>query len=371
MAGAVSVTVGGTPLLAITAAAAAILMALSYWRLREADDPGMTTELALVFTVLLGALAMRAPTLAAGTGVVTASLLAARTRLHHFVGAVVTEQEARHGLLIATATLVVLPLLPDRTVGPYSVLNPHAIWVVVLLVLAIGAAGHILVRALGPRFGLPLAGLASGFVSSTATIAAMGAQASKGSSARPAAAGAVLSTLATIGELALVVGATSVPVLRVITPSLVAAGLAAAAYGGLVTLLALRSPRETATEAGQAFSPATALVFGVTLSIVLVGSAALRATFGEIGAIAAAAIAGLVDPHAASISIASLVAAGRLTPAEAILPILVALSTNTAIKILLAITTGGGRFALQVVPGLVLVVAAAWGGWVLDLSTPP
>ena len=90
-----------------------------------------------------------------------------------------TESEARDALVIADATLVVLPLLPNLPMGPYNALNLHAIWVVLVLVLVIGAAGHVVVRALGARYGLPLAGLASGFISSTATIGAMGARARK------------------------------------------------------------------------------------------------------------------------------------------------------------------------------------------------
>ncbi len=68
----------------------------------------------------------------------------------------------RDALIFAGATLVILPLLPNRAVGPFAALNPHSIWVVVLLVLAIGAAGHVAVRALGAKFGLSLAGLRVG-----------------------------------------------------------------------------------------------------------------------------------------------------------------------------------------------------------------
>ena len=104
-------------------------------------------------------------------------LLAARTKLYAFVRSVLIEDEVRDGLIFAGATLVVLPLLPDQAVGPYGSLNPRAIWIIVILVMAIGAAGHISIRLLGAYAGLPIAGFASGFVSSTATIGAMGARA--------------------------------------------------------------------------------------------------------------------------------------------------------------------------------------------------
>lgn len=368
LAGAVSLIAGGVTLLAVATAGVAVLAALSYWRTRGDDDPGLTTEVALVLAVLLGALAVREPGLAAGVGVVVAILLAARTPLHHFVGQVLTEDEVRDALVLAGATLVVLPLLPDRGMGPYGALNPRSVWIIVVLVLAIGAMGHVLVRALGARFGLPIAGLASGFISSSATIGAMAARAASAPTALAAAvAGAVLSTVATIVQMAALIAAVSLPTLRAMAPPLLCAGLAACAYGAVFTILALRKRGKEGPASGKAFSLATALVFALILSVILVVSAALRERFGQAGAAAGAALAGLVDTHAAAISIASLVASGRMSPSEAVLPILAALSTNTVTKLIFAFTGGRRDFAWRVVPGLLLVAAAAWLGFLITL----
>jgi uncharacterized membrane protein (DUF4010 family) len=145
----------------------------------EAQDPGLTTETALLLTVLLGGFALKEPVTASALAVTVAIALMARTRIHHFIRDVLSEEELTDALIFAAAALVVLPLVPDRYVGPFSAVNPRTIWKVVILIMSISAGGHIAVRLLGPRFGLPLAGLASGFVSSVATIAAMGARARK------------------------------------------------------------------------------------------------------------------------------------------------------------------------------------------------
>jgi uncharacterized membrane protein (DUF4010 family) len=363
VAGAIAVAVGGAPILAATAAAVALIVGLSYWRTRDDPDPGITTEVALVLTVLVGALAMQDPAAAAAVSVTVALLLAARKGVHRFVSSVLSEEEVRAALILAAAVVVVLPLVPDRPMGPFDALNPRSIWRLVVLVLAIGAAGHVAVRALGPRFGLPVAGLASGFISSSATIGAMGSLAVKSPGVlAAAAAGAVLSTLATVLQMAAVVGATSAPTLRAMSPSLILAGFVAAAYGAVFTVRALRRPPDEMEGTGKAFSLTSALVFAATLSAVLLGSAALREWFGEAGVIAAAGLAGFVDTHAPAISIASLVAAGRISPADAVFPILVGLSTNTVTKVVLASTAGGRSFAIRVTPGLILVLAAAWAG---------
>jgi uncharacterized membrane protein (DUF4010 family) len=364
LAGAVSLLVGGVVLLSVVTAATAAFAALAYWRAQGEDDPGLTTEAALVLAVLVGALAVPQPMIAAGVGVVVAILLAARTPLHHFVGSVLTGDEVRSGLMLAGATLVVLPLLPDRPMGPYQALNPRSIWLVVVLLLGIGAAGHVAIRTLGVRFGLPLAGLAAGFVSSTAAIGAMSARAAKTPNLLAGAvAGAVLSTVATIAQLAVLLAALSTPTLRAMAAPLVCAGLAAAAYGAVFTLRALRQPpAEEDADAGQAFSLPTALIFAATLAVILVISAALTARFGGAGAAVGAAAAGLVDAHAAAISMASLAAAGSIDPRAAVLPILVGLTTNTLSKTIFAMSGGQRAFVWRVVPGLLLVTAAAWAG---------
>jgi uncharacterized membrane protein (DUF4010 family) len=204
LAGAISLIVGGEVLFAIAIAGVILLTTVAYWHGDE-DDPGLTTEIALIVTTLLGGLSMQKPALAAGLAVTLAGLLAARSHLHHFVRSVVTEDELNDALILAGATLVILPLAPNRPMGPYGALNPHSIWILVILVMAIGAAGYLAVRMLGARVGLPIAGLASGFISSTATIGAMAARAAKTTDVLAAAvAAAVLSTIATIVQMAIV-----------------------------------------------------------------------------------------------------------------------------------------------------------------------
>jgi uncharacterized membrane protein (DUF4010 family) len=231
LAGAVSFIAGGEVLFAVATAGVIVLTTVAYWRGHE-DDPGLTTEIALIVTALLGGLSMQQPALAGGLAVTVAVLLASRTPLHGFVRRVLTEDELKDALIFAGSTLVVLPLVPDRPMGPYGALNPHSIWILVILVMAISAAGYITVRTFGARFGLPIAGLASGFISSTATIGAMGARVAKAPDVLAAGvAGAVLSTIATIVQMALVLATTSMTTLQTLSIPLICAGSAAVVYG--------------------------------------------------------------------------------------------------------------------------------------------
>ena len=362
LTGAAGQAIGGEVLLAAIVAGVAGLAGLAYWRAGP-DDPGLTTEAALVLTALLGALAMSHAALAAGIGVVVATLLHSREKIHGFVRSALTEEELRDAIIFAGATLVVLPLLPDEPLDPYGVFNLRLVWIVVILVMAVSAAGYIAIRLFGVRFGLPLSGFAAGFVSSSATIGAMAARVKQAPDLlRPAAAGAVLSTVATIVELFLLLAATSTAVLAALTVPLACAGVAAVLYGGLFTLWALKHAGSGSEKPGRAFSPATALVLAATLAIILIVSAVLQAWLGEAGIVIAAGVAGFADAHSATVSVASLVAGHKMNAAQAVYPVLAALTTNTVTKIVLAFAGGSRAFALAVVPGLLLVVAGAWAG---------
>jgi uncharacterized membrane protein (DUF4010 family) len=362
LAGGISVTLGAELLLAVAAICVAGLSIVAY-QLRSREDPGFTTAVALITTLLLGALAVRQPALASGLAVLVAVLLAARTRLHQFVQDVLTEQELQDALLFAAAALVILPLTPDHPIGPFGVLNLRTLWKLVVIVMSISAAGYIALRVLGPRYGLPLVGLASGFVSSAASIGSMGTRAAKEPELRRAAvAGAVLSTVSTIVQMAIILFVTDRSTFMAMGLSLVLAGVAAAIYGLLFTIKTARDDKQEEENAGRAFNLVTAIIFAVTVSAILLASAAVNHWLGSSGLLVATGLAGFADTHSAAISVASLVATDKITAREAVMPILLGLTTNTVTKAVAAITTGGFKFAVRVIPGLLLVILAAWAG---------
>jgi uncharacterized membrane protein (DUF4010 family) len=338
------------------------LVAIAYYR-SPTRDPGLTTEIALLLTVLLGGIALREPALASGLAVTLAILLAVRTQIHHFVRSVLTEAELADALILAASVLVVLPLMPNEYLGPFRAFNPRLIWKIVVVMISISAAGYIVVRLMGARFGLPLSGLASGFVSSAATIAAMGSRGKhQPTLLRPAVAGAVLSTVATIIEFAAVLAFTNRGVFVALTPALIGASLTAVIYAGVFMIRSIRGDAVQASQKGSVLSLKTALLFAAIMSLVLLASAALNAWLGKAGVVLASILAGFADAHSAAVSVASLANTGRVGEHAAIVPCLAALTTNTVTKIVLTITSGSRRFALQVIPGLILV-GARHGLW--------
>ena len=361
-AGALSSYLQSEALLVAVVAAAVLFSALAYPRTAR-KDPGLTTEFALLVTVLLGALIMQNPLLGAGLSVVTTILLAARERLHRVLKNLLSEQESHDALMFLASTLVILPLAPNREFGPFGALNPRKIWELVVLVMAVGAASHIALRALGSRLGLALAGFVGGFISASATIGSMGNRAKKSPELGSAAAsGAILATVATVIQMVLVLLVTNVATCLAVAMPLLFAGVAAIGYALIFVALSAKTSTANEHAAGKAFDLRLALLFAVSITTILLLCAFLNQRYGNRGLYLGAALSGLADTHATAISIASLVSVGKLGPQSAVFPILLGFSTNTLTKVMVAFAVGGYRFALRLLPGLVAVVLAAFLG---------
>lgn len=349
------------------------LAALGY-RHTAARDPGMTTEIALLCTVLLGALAVTHPALAAGIATVLAILLHGKATLHGLVRNALSRQELSDALMLAVAALVIWPLLPDRYMGPFDAWNPRTLWLVAMLVMLMGAAGHIATRLFGERVGLPVTGLFGGFVSSAATIGTMAAMVRKAPGIRDAAvAAALLSSVATFVQMLLLLAATSAAALRALALPLAAGLTAMGLYAGFWLWLAARRPaaqdgaqegpqdgaRHGAQLAGPSLDWRVAAGFVLLMALLLLANGATRAWSGPGMLMMVAVAGGFADAHAATVSVAAQVAAGRMSAEAAVWPVLAAFSANTATKIVLA-AAGGRAFALRVGAGLVLAAAVTW-----------
>jgi uncharacterized membrane protein (DUF4010 family) len=362
LTGVVAMLLGGVLLMAVAASLVGAFALLAYRR-STTDDPGMTTEIALLLTCLIGGLAAREPLLAAGLGATLAGLLAARDRIHHFVRGVLSERELHDALLFAAAALIALPLAPDRFLGPFDAINPRSLIGIVVLVMSVSALGYVALRLLGPRYGLPLAGLVSGFISSSATIHAMGRRTREEPALMPGlVAGAVLSSVATIIQLSAVLAFLAPALLAQLLLPLASAGLAAVLYAAWFTLHALRAQAASPRGSGRAFDLSAALAFAGLIGAVLTIAAALNTWVGERGVLATATVSGLADAHAAAVATASLLVTGKVSLPVAVVAVLAGLSANTLVKAMLAATSGGWPYALRIIPGLVLMIAAAWLG---------
>lgn len=362
--GAVSVAIN--PWLLIAAIVCVTVFVTSASFVSKNDNPSLTTGVSLIFTIILGALAMSEVGLAASLAVAVSILLAAKEPIHWFVRGAITKDEMNDFFILAAATLIVLPIVPNAQIGPFDAINPRNLWLVVILVMLIGALSHLALRLLGSRSGLPLVGLVSGFISSIATIGAMGSRAAKSPDLMGSAvAGATLSSLSTILQLSLLLLAIHPATLYAMAVPLTLGGVAILVYGLLITLRSVQQNAAVMDDLGRSFSVKTAAMLAAIIAVALLASAALNTWFGQAGLVVASGVAGLADAHAAVISVASLAAAGKLAMSDSVIAILVAFTVNACSKVIAASITGDRVFAKKVTLGIVIQVSVIWVAWAL------
>jgi len=360
------------PILVYAGAALVVLLAaISYWRDRS-RDPGVTTEVTLFVAYLLGVIAMDHPALAAGSAVVITTLLASRGTLHRFSVSVLTATELRDGLLFCGAALVVLPLLPEHFGWSPGGLNPRRLWSLVVVFMGLQAAGYIAMRAAGPRLGLALSGFASGFVSSTATVAALGLRAQQ----QPAllwacVAGALFSSLTTVLLLAVV--AVAVDPASLIPLGLpLAAGTVVALAAALLSLRRQQGNAHDGTARGRPFNLLHAAGFALILSAMTMLMALATQRFGHLAVYLSAGLGGFFDVHAASASTLALATTASVPRAALAVAIGCAFTTNTISKLVAAFGAGGLRYGARVAAGLLAILATVWAPllWPIAWAAP-
>lgn len=354
------------PVIAVGLAGLALLLALGYWRFgRNRQGLGITTEVAALLTFLLGVLASSGqPLLAMAGGVVSAVLLGFKPRLHALVKQI-DAPELRAILQLALISAVILPLLPNSGYGPWDVLNPRQLWLMVVLISAIGFVGHFAVRLVGAQRGVMLTGLFAGLASSTAlTLTLSRAARQQPAFARVFAAAVVLASTTMFPRILVIVGAISPAFLpRILMPVgvITAAGIlvsvALALYANQGRTPPSRPPMQ------KPFALATALRFALLLAVVMVAAEALRRYAGDAGVYSVAFISGLTDVDAITLSILQMHDSG-LTANVAEQAIIIAALANTTVKMGLAISIARGRMGWLVGAGLGLVIVTGllWVG---------
>ncbi len=313
-------------------------------------DPGLTTEAAVLVTFAVGvsvSLGLVGPAIVVTGGV--AVLLQWKRELHGFVR-LIEEAELRAVSRLVLIGLVILPALPNRDFGPYGVLNPFEVWLMVVLIVGISLAAYAAYRLFGSKAGVLITGLLGGLISSTATTLTY-SQTARKDSAQTALGGAVivLASASVFGRVLFEIAAVAPAVLPQVAPPLlvmtaVIAGLAWAALG--------RSRREPlpTLDRKPPSSLGSAIAFGLLYAVVLLAVAAARQHFGQGALYAVAAVSGLTDLDAITLSTSRLIHSGTLTADAGWRMILVGALANLVFKTGLVFAIGGAKLFRWVIP---------------------
>ena len=327
----------------------------AYVRERDPNaDPGTTTVAAIVLCYGLGAMIWHGyDTLAVMLAIVTTMLLYFKAELRG-----ITQNLSRRDLTsmlqFAVLTFIILPVLPDRSYGPYNALNPYQIWLMVVLISGVSLAGYVALRFVGQRYGIALLGVFGGLASSTATTLVY-ARHSKNNEglARLAVIVILLANLVVLVRLSIVSAVVSPAILPQLLPVLgsgLVLGLGAAAYWwhklseqGDVPMPQVSNPTELRTAVG----------FGVLYAVVLFLASWLSETVGNSGVYVVALVSGLTDVDAITLSSLRLFGQGKLQAAEAVTAIALGTMSNIGFKLGLVFFMGGPLLARRCAIGMI------------------
>ena len=347
----------------------AVLVAVAYWLGTQRDkDLGITTEVAELLAFALGGAAMlgeMAP--AAAAAVAATALLAAKSALHDWIGRL-QSLELTAAIELAVISVVLLPLLPDKGYGPGGALNPYALWWAVVLVAGVSFVGYIAILSAGAQTGTLIAGLLGGLASSTATTLAFSHMARRAGALGPAlAVGAVLAGAIMFLRILVIAAVLNRPLALTLAVPMAAMALTGVAGALLLRLLAPEGePHPDLPQLSNPLELGMALKFGALLAVVVLATSLFNTWFGAAGIYAVAAVSGLTDVDAVTISMARM-SHQELDPAVATAAIVTAASVNTAVKAGIALVVGGAGIGLRVIAVNLAVLLA--GGLALWLGT--
>jgi uncharacterized membrane protein (DUF4010 family) len=340
----------------------ALIGALSiaaYWHDHRRDrEPPTTSMVAMTVTGGLGLLCgLGELAVAVPLAIVVVSLLYFKGELHGIAGRIGRE-DLSSVLQFGALTFIALPLLPDRAYGPHESLNPHEIWLMVVLVAGVGLAGYLALRIAGPHRGGPIAAIAGGLVSSTATTLVLARHARAGGAATLNALLVLLSNLTMMVRLTVIaalVQPTLLPAVATVT------GAALLAFAPVALWLAPGARRDSDLPAPALRNPTdlrTALGFGLAYGAVSLLAAWASARLGEGALYAVAAVSGLTDVDAISLSGLRLYGTEAIDAATAVTVIAIAVVANLAFKGAIAFVAGNRALGARCAVGFGAMAAA-------------
>lgn len=330
-----------------------LMMIAAYYRIKEdSTDPGTTTITAALVCYGLGAAVWYgADTLAIMLAIITTVLLYFKAELHG-----ITEKLSRRDLIsvlqFAVLTFIILPILPDKSFGPYEALNPYQIWLMVVLISGVSLAGYVALQLIGQRHGAIL-GLFGGLVSSTATTLVYARRSMENQDFTQLSVVVILiANLTVLIRLAILSAVVSPAILLQLLPVLGSGFLFGAGITGYWWYRLNQQHEVTVPEIKNPTEIRTAAAFGLIYGIVLFCSSWLSDIAGSGGLYAVALVSGLTDVDAITLSSLHLYELEKLEATQAIVAISLALLSNIGFKLGLIFFFGNRILARQCVSGM-------------------
>jgi len=295
-------------------AMAAMLITANIMKLKKQDNPtmGQTTEMAALMMFAIGAyLVVGDRVVGVIMGAAIAILLYVKDHLHKFIGDL-EDNDVSAIMILAGISLIILPILPDKTFGPFDVLNLRNIWLMVTLIVGISVIGYFIYKFIGKKYGILSNGILGGIISSTATTVSYARFTKKSKNIHKASAfvifsAATVSLVRVMIEIGAVIPSQlSKVVLPIVALFLMMIGLS-------VVLFYLINKKSKSDDMPRPKNPAqltSALMFGAIYAIILLAVAFTQQELGDKGLYVAAFVGGLANKDAITLSLSKSIGSG-------------------------------------------------------------
>lgn len=353
----------------IATAMGAVIVAVVL-RHRSSTEQGITTVVAAILAYVLGILAgIGLIEIAALSAVVVTVILGVKSQMHGWFR-LIERRELDAALKLLVISVLILPLLPNEGYGPWDALNPYTIWWMVVLIAVISFIGHFAIKWSRPEHGLMVTALAGGLASSTAIAVSFARLARDAPDLSRLLAAGVVASSTVAGPRAYIIAVAVAPQLAahlalILGPATVA--------GAIVSWLLWRGQDMRAIDLSDIrtdFDLGTALRFGFVLALIMLAAAGMRELLGDEALYGVAAVGGLVDVTAMTLTAAQEFRGG-ISLAVATGAILIALAVNTASKAVIVRYLGGGSMTGWTLIGFAaLIVTAAIAYFVVAAVMP-
>jgi uncharacterized membrane protein (DUF4010 family) len=342
---------GYPAVLAVALLGVVALTVAAYINKVQSVHKGSTTEFVAIIAFLLGALIAFDYLIPAATiGIITTLILTLKAPLHLLADRI-QKEEIYAILKFAIVTVIVLPLLPDRGMGPLEVLNPRTVWWFVVLVSAISMVGYVLIRFMGARRGIALTGFLGGLASSTVLTVSLSERA-KGAAAaagRYFGLGILIASTTMFFRILVLVFVIDPPLGWRLAPPVAVPALMGVA---IALVLWIKKEEQTATQppVENPMDLGRAIKFALFLAFIMVVSRVAYQRFGSAGIYVASALDGLADVDAITVSVSRLAHNGVMAAHTANASILLAAGMNTLVKGIIAVWIGGRALRRVITP---------------------
>jgi uncharacterized membrane protein (DUF4010 family) len=318
----------------------------------EDEDPGTTTQAALLFCLCLGAVIWYGySTLAIMLAITITILLHFKPELQTMSKSL-SRRDLQSMLQFAVLSLIILPILPNQDFGPYQTLNPYQTWWMVMLISGVSLAGYVALRIVGQRYGALLLGFLGGLVSSTATTLVYARHGRNSAMSGLAVVVILIANLVVLMRLAVLSGVVAPGILPRLLPVL-ASGLVLGSAGAFYWWRSMgRVGDLPMPEISNPTEIKAALSFGALYAVVLLAAAWLSDIAGSRGLYLLAFASGLTDVDAISLSSLRLFQQGKLLADQTVLAIAIAYLSNLAFKFGLLAFIGGRALAQRAALGM-------------------